>query len=849
MLSKDTKKTCVLLFLLSVIVAFTACGVRGEFFENKPPTVVVTSYSGWNNPGEADEVNPTPYEQTIYWHGHDEDGRVVGYAFRILNADRQPISTPGHDFIDKLGEVTSPDLINKFDKDGKPLGAGWVLHYAENADRTKSLDNPGEHRTILTDAVFTKINLPAADEYGNPQNVPSSFQIVAIDDKGAISEPVERFFVSRSIIPTLNITSSVGQLDDATIGTGVRVLFIHHSENLDFIIPTRPHYFNYWLYETRIPVGATIGGLTPPTNIAANRDTLSVWLTHHDLWDEYIERFTVSITNQYSTINEPKVDEILLTSATNPRLNVTMDENDTKLTYSVIKAEVVDLAGVRSKPSYVLFSVSDKYKPRAMFYPTHSYILGEHHWALRPERENLITPPSVITSEGTRIAGLFDTIPVINQNNVITDIKFGLVGDRATRFWFKWGYYGEYLFQNPNEEYRGTVLDDASGENYLSEIQAFHIQLNGKQFDFPPLIPIQDDPEWLRIPANNEIAQNLAISGLDPGDHVLSLKIEDLQGKYSDVVNLNFTIERPLTLSEKENKILFVCSLTDQAHSSQARSFYTDVLPSNYNLTHVNRQTLSDLLTGTGAYSSYALRDGDANNLTPYAFLNQFKYVICAVDGRNISNPLNINRDQNGLRMYMRNGGNVILVGNNNMKNIQDSMFFGSPMVRFYEEYFGWASPLLTHAVIDNPGPVVGRYYYFKGAIPQDTSFPEILAETNSANNTYDLIFNQNFQRNGIMTFSNFITVSSQAEVLYRMNTKSKDEDNWSPQQENGYWDCSPDHEHIRDCVYNMGENDYKESIVGFRKAYGEGYNYTFSFALTQMRIENVRQLFAEIIK
>ncbi len=79
------------------------------------------------------------------------------------------------------------------------------------ADQNIPLDNPQARRSIWTSQKYAVINFPAADAQGNPIVKFSKFEVVAIDNRGAItSEPAWRDFRTRSDRPKCTASTTKG---------------------------------------------------------------------------------------------------------------------------------------------------------------------------------------------------------------------------------------------------------------------------------------------------------------------------------------------------------------------------------------------------------------------------------------------------------------------------------------------------------------------------------------------------------------------------------------------------------------------------------------------------------------
>jgi len=207
--SKSLKLYAPLAVLAIALLIMSGCGKSGEKYPNQEPEIQITSYEGYYN-SLADTVLTdllAPYadstflfQQKIFWNASDPDGVIEGFAFRVKDQNGNPIPTPRHDYIDQAGDVTPQNVIDRF-------GTGWVLHYKTNTNQDLPLDDPEANRTIWSSQKYATINFPAADENGDPLTMESTFEVIAIDNRGGIT-PVDPYYPARSIAwRTFNSTS------------------------------------------------------------------------------------------------------------------------------------------------------------------------------------------------------------------------------------------------------------------------------------------------------------------------------------------------------------------------------------------------------------------------------------------------------------------------------------------------------------------------------------------------------------------------------------------------------------------------------------------------------------------
>lgn len=818
MLRKNTLKICVLLLIASALLVISACGYHGNEKVNIPPTIRITSYTGTDAPQDTLAV---PFQQTIYWAAEDVDGVVTGYAYRVLNNDGNPISTPGNSVVDFTGTYAD-EFRSAFAEAGIDPN-GWVLHYRRGANESIPLSSEEASRTIWSERVFTIVNFPANDgtlngNVGNLANVPSRFQVIAIDNRGAISNLEEKFFYTRSRQPELIVTSSRGQFidnPDNPIGQGIKVMF-NMRDGLVGVVPTRPWYFMY-----RVKRIAT----TPDSSV-------------------------VYVSEWKDTKGAARINEVVITGDTDPYLESNFKATPTSpedlsnpKTVTVIEAKVVDLAGVVSQPVAHKFYVSDRYAPQSMFYPTHTYVLGEHHFTLVQDTNNGDVHPNINTTEGVRFASNFTAHPIFDANGAIETFEWRVVGNEQTRFWFRWGYRGEFEANNPNNKVVGIVRDSTgnTGVNYFSEISYFYIQLNGAPYEFGPLMAIQTPEynplygQYLKVPANHEIAQRISFNGLapnnpnDPNDfYELKVTVEDLQGKRDpSPAVFRFRVIAPKPVSERSG-VLYINNNT--ADSDIVRNFYDDVIPARHkdNYTYIHRGTMSSRL---GAFPRYNIRDG--KHLFPASFLQDYKYVIYATD--HINTIHNLEKDSDGVRLYMRNGGNVLLVSNFRLKEHHENDLLGAGN-RFLINFFGFpTNPASVRRLIDSNVSIQTRRFYFVGADHVSNSALNINAElTNNPDNIMNNWINETRPndigqpRMGIPSVTFFD--EHNAEVIYTFRSKTTAQDYYSPQTD-------------------AERALYHGKPVVIRKANGQGSGYTIGFPLLFMQKNTVQAMLDNVLQ
>jgi hypothetical protein len=696
-------------FLLALLVSLVGCGYQGSTNPGQAPVIQITSYTGEETREGAidffNERGEVPFQQIIYWSAWAADGVVVGYAYRILNEDGDPISTPGNIFVDSLGVVT-PDVLKNIPDIGTKNG--WVIHYEKGASEDFPLDSHEAKRTVWTERVFTVVNFPASKS-SDGKIIPSAstFEVVAISNRGAVSNVARKHFYTTSAKTDILVASSKGALatqlpevgapyDDRifkTLGMGIKITFRIDTLKQGIVgtVPVREWYYEYRFYH-------------------GTNERTPIMIEGTD-------------TGWHSTISEPKIDEVVLTgwgSPTTPPLVPNAIAGGRRETVTVFQARMIDLAGVESDPVEVRFFVDDSFRPTPLIYVTHSYVLGEHHFVESQDNTNTDVAPSNSTADGIRVSTPFTPSPFINSEGAISGMEWAAVGNELTRFWFRWGYKGEFDINDPNRKVTNEVLDGETGEDYFSEVSYFHIRLNGQQVFYPPLQQpgMQPRPDWLRIPVNHEISQRLSITGsaLVPGENILEVNVEDLQGLMADEpARLVFNLKPPKPISERVG-VLYIDNnaYTEPQQQEALVAFYEDVMEqADLPFTYIHRTTLLNYIRG----GEYDIRQN--RHLFPVSFLQDFRYVIYAADsyGANLST---LPFDSDGLRLFMRNGGTAIIVGNQNL-GLQANA--NNPLlIRF----FGFPPHTEANPATYRLTTAVGnRFYYFIKGLGQN-GYPDV---------------------------------------------------------------------------------------------------------------------------
>ena len=78
-------KTIKFIMILCLLISLFSCGRKGSYYPNHKPFVRITSFEGVD---DIENISDSIFfQQKIYWDGHDDNGVVYGFAFRILDED------------------------------------------------------------------------------------------------------------------------------------------------------------------------------------------------------------------------------------------------------------------------------------------------------------------------------------------------------------------------------------------------------------------------------------------------------------------------------------------------------------------------------------------------------------------------------------------------------------------------------------------------------------------------------------------------------------------------------------------------------------------------------------------
>ncbi|MCD4819703.1 MAG: hypothetical protein K8S23_13535 [Candidatus Cloacimonetes bacterium] len=813
-------KLFFIVVLIAALVIF-ACGRKGNLTPNDAPNISITSYEGVDSTGVAQDA--ISFQQKIYWSANDQDGHIVGYAYRVMDEDRNPIGTPKHLAVNS---------------------EGWVYHYKESVeitDATPPLDSPeaADIRTIWSDEVYTIINFPANGEMTLDDTlnfiyapVTSIFEVKCIDNRDRQSNIASKVFFSSSNTPTAVLLSNI---DEEVVGKGINFEFLMKDEEL--YVSEVPDYFEFTLLKATTIDGpdstityyhATEGDddVNDYGMVLLNDDG-SLNMDDQDQW-EWISTKGSANVERYKIPNS-FTDYIL---KDNIPLNMTAnEENAEDATYIFLK--VHDLAGLESKITKAIFYVYGGFSPNAIVYLRDSVILGDNHYHPYYEDNLGKVIPFEMTSTGNRYATPF----WYSQ-----DGNFEAIGSDNIKLYMHWGWNGEYIGNNTANKKENHVISLENGipKNYHSEIEYFDIRLDGEPYYYPPipaeyehLITDEDGTQWLRVSKGCEIGQNMTvtIAALTHhntelyGPHKFELRAVDLQGQTDETPYiLDFNLV-PVIEKEEKNGILIINDGLNIQYNNSAK------------LDSLYRVLLADY---TGDIDVVVRNDIHLPADDDYPFLEQaphFNYnKFSATDLQNYQliiysqdyppDNYNFEKEFAVLNLYKESGGNLIFSGGKNLVQVQENCV--SRGFTFLEDFFG--VPLLSQEAISFVGATFIEKPYFIRVDPQN-GFTITMDLRLPVLDWQPLFINS---RAGLGPISYFNSWMSNAEVIYTYGCKIPGADNFSPTQE--------EYDALNGVPVAL------KKVIDINGTEGYNINYLFGFPLTYMKTEHAKAALNEIL-
>ncbi len=769
------KKKNAIYFIIVAVVVFmvlTSCDARrGTLNANLQPYITITNYFGV----ESDTLitESLLFQQTIQWSGTDEDGVVEGYAFRVLNEDGDPIATPGYDAITE---------------------DGWVKFYTPNADLSIPL-NISEDTTIWMDHTYATINFPAADANGDSANVISIFEVKCRDNILSESEAATKYFQAHSNTPGAMVLSNI---NGETISTAIVFEFAMSDE--DPFVGDDAYYYKYKL---------------------GRRDLDGVIIPDSGYDNEWISTLgfnDVTISLHSGLNGNPLIPNDLID-------NVPQDS-----TFLIVKA--IDTALIESDEIEISFIVKEGFYPGTIIYYGEGnsnangiYALGTDHFA-------------TYLDEG--ISDILPSVQIGNEAHYATAFwyngegKYSAIGSNNFKIYMRWGYYGEFIDNNPKKPRDGITLDEITGQPYFCEIVGYDLRLDGEPYYYPPIpaegdnLQIDDDgKEWLRVDYNDPIGQETIVTLTSFGgsldnmysEHTFEVRAIDLQGAVDLTPHeFDFTVAAPIPKEEKSGVLIIDddgYGIPNEFPGPYVDSLYTYII-SDYVSEHglINREELNLMIfdneMGGLHYSKSIIAPTD---------IQQYKAIIYHSDNGTVN--FDFWKEFEPLKIYLSQGGNLILSGGSNLEYVEgrcaDNGF------DIFEDYFG--IPMNEEeAIVRVSTSYTGNPFFIK-AVAED-NYNEIDLLLPSFNTSITNPYNPPASVEGLgpVAYFNYY----EAEVIYSYGCKPVGQGSYDPSQ--------------------TEFDEYNGKPIALKKVSDNNSCFIFGFPLSFMEPEQVKSMMTQIL-
>jgi len=639
--------------LIPLMLLVTGCGKKGSLNPLEPPEVFITSYEGVEDSTAV--ADPYYFQKRIYWRGESRGGTVEGYAYRVLNLDREPINLPKR-YIDE---------------------EGWIYHYKPGADQSLPLSDP-DVRTIWTTKVYDVINFPATIE-GDSTNVTSIFEVKCIDNYEQESQIASRYFNVTSHVPDLDIIFAerfypLAAAEDPenpmfkTIGLGIDVQF-EFFENT----PYTTEIANYFMFRLQKKNRMTGELLSQKPEDGGWYDTSS---------QRNVSRIWLAMEGD-DPADFPGRDDVWF--VLNPDEFSPPDDPNNPVTETFLEVRSVNMANVQSPSRTAKFRVYENFRPRALVYTRRTNLLGANHFTTFQDASLQRPLPEIETPEGTHYGTPF----FINGEG-----ELAALGSDDIRIFLRWGWGGQYDNNDPDQGFINEVHDILTGVDYLATVKAFDLRLAGQPYYYPPLwddpefetkyLYVDDDgTEWLRVPRYHEIDTRAVLTDVEPGENTFEVRILDSQNRTSEPEEFTFVIKERVPLEEKQG-ILIVDNEDFAAIDNYINDFY-DYIVSDYSgpVKTLNRRWIKDNLWDNRLHHG--------RNVISPTDLESYRLVIWHCDNPTDvgANSTNFHEDFDTINLYMRGNGNILLSAGANLKNIHQEAFNQAFYNFLLERYFG----------------------------------------------------------------------------------------------------------------------------------------------------------------
>lgn len=767
------KKSVIYLMILALVVllVLTSCERKGVLNVNEVPTIIITDYFGADSTNHITESHL--FQQTVQWSGTDEDGWVEGYAFRVLNEEGVPIVTPGHDVLDENG---------------------WVKFYSPSADTSIPL-NQSAQTTIWMNQGYSTINFPAADANGDSANVVSLFEVKCKDNRGDESDVASKYFQAHSNTPRALIVSKI---NGERISTAI--IFEFKMDDGDPFVGDDAYFYKYKL-ERRDLDGVVIPEIEGGYN------------------DEWLS--TLGFYNVKLALHSALNGNALIPNAL---------ENDIPQDSTFLRVKAVDTALIVSDDIEISFIVKEGFYPDTIIYygdgntnANGIYALGTDHFATYLDDALSDILPSVNTSDGAHHATSFW---------YDSEEKYSAIGSNDFKTYMRWGYSGEFEEDNPQKPQDGITLDEITGQQYFCEIVGYDLRLDGEPYYYPPIpaegihLQVDDDgKQWLRVGVNYPIGQATTVTltsfggSLDDmyGEHTFEVRAIDLQGAVDETPHeFTYTIVPPIPKEEKSG-VLIIDDEGDTPNSPGGLidSLYTYYV-SSYDTEpgYINREEMNALGMDGLHYGKSVIAPSD---------IQQYKVIIYHAD--NPTSEFSFWKEFEALKIYMLQGGNIILSSGSNLKIMNQKCTENG--FNILENYFG--IPMDNEDAIKRVSTSFSDYPFFISATAPG-NYNDIDLLLPSFNTTITNLNAPFLSRNGLGPVAYF-DEECEAEVIYSYGCKDVDDP--------GQYLINPTQEQY---------DQFNGLPIALKKVTDDNSCYIFGFPLAYMEPDQVKSMMTQIL-
>jgi len=345
------------------------------------------------------------------------------------------------------------------------------------------------------------------------------------------------------------------------------------------------------------------------------------------------------------------------------------------------------------------------------------------------------------------------------------------------------------------------------------------LRVDGQPYNYAPLandpnahIVDEDGKVWLRLPLYSPVRQSLVLTSLSSGPHTFEVRCVDLQGEVDPIPAVfTFSLADNIPIANR-NGILIIDDDPHQqlvAPDNIIRDKYEEML-ADYNGPKVFIKRTTDTESGD------THQDLDLRHFSP-SDLQKYKLVIYHND--NFQSSGNLKLENDGLTLYLRSGGNLIISSTNSLA--QNLEAFVNATQKTFVSFLGvyYEKPpanILSNSLTIRP--------FFQQALGQN-GYPDVNLQYSPANEpSFVSLVND---RQGLATITYFPKISVNATAIYKMGIKPVGSP-YGPTQEQF--------------------DRYNNQIIGIRCVTGNSHCYTFGFPLSYMYTPEVKTMMNKIL-